>query len=67
MVDIFLDFHRVGWVVIELPPGKIATTLKEVEESVIPPDGVKCKLDGVIDSVPSDKDYEVLDGELTHE
>ena len=27
-------------------------------------DGVKRKLDGVVDSVPSDKDCEVLDGKL---
>ena len=40
---------------------KVATTLKEVEELMMPPDGVKWKLDGVVDS------EEVLDGELTHE
>ena len=34
---------------------------------MIPPDGVKRKLDGVVDSVPPHKDCEVLDGELTHE
>ena len=34
---------------------------------MIPPDSVKVKLDGVIDSVPPDKGCEVLDGELTHE
>ena len=34
---------------------------------MIPPDGVKRKLDGVIDSILSDKGCEVLDGELTHE
>ena len=45
----------------------MATTLKEVEELMIPQEGVKQKLDGVIDSVPHDKDFEVLDGELTHE
>ena len=33
----------------------------------IPPDGVKRKLDGVLDSVPLDKSCEVLGGELTHE
>ena len=31
------------------------TTLKEVEEFVISPDGVKVKFDGVVDSVPPDK------------
>ena len=34
---------------------------------MIPPDGVKRKLDGVVDSVPPDEGYEVLDGELTEE
>ena len=45
----------------------MATTLKEIGELMIPPDIVKRKLDGVVDSVPSDKGCEVLDGELTHE
>ena len=34
---------------------------------MIPPDGFRQKLDGVVDSVPPDKGCEVLDGELTHE
>ena len=34
---------------------------------MIPPDGAKQKLDGVVDSVPPDKGCESLDGELTHE
>ena len=55
-----------GGVVIKLPTRKIAVTLKEVEELTIPLDGVKLKLDGVVDSVPPDKGCEVLDGELTH-
>ena len=46
---------------------EIATALKGVEELMIPPDGFKRKLDGVIDSVPPDKGYEVLDGELINE
>ena len=46
--------------------GKIATILKEVEGLMIPPDGFKRELDGVIDSVPPDKGCEVLDGELTY-
>ena len=33
---------------------------------MISPHGVKRKLDEVVDSVPPDKGYEVLDGELTH-
>ena len=33
---------------------------------MIPPTGVKRKLDGVVDSVPPDKGYEVLDEELNH-
>ena len=40
-----------------------ATTLKEVEELMISPDGVKRKLNGVVDSVPRYKGCEVLDGE----
>ena len=36
-------------------------------ELMIPPDIVKWKLDGVVDSVPPDKACQVLDGELTHE
>ena len=32
-----------------------------------PPNGVKCKLDGVVGSAPPDKGCEVLDGELTQE
>ena len=34
---------------------------------MIPPDGVKRKLDGVVDSDLPDKGCEVLAGELTHE
>ena len=34
---------------------------------MIPPDGVKRKLDGVVGSVPPEKGCEVLDGELAHE
>ena len=34
---------------------------------MIPPDSVKRKLDGVVESVPPDRDCEVFDGELTHE
>ena len=49
------------------PTRKIGTTLKEVEELMIPPGGVNWKLDGVVDSTPPDKGREVLDGELTHE
>ena len=39
------------------------TTMKKLEEVMIPPDGVKQKLDGVVDNVPPDEGYEVLDGE----
>ena len=45
----------------------MATTLKEIEELIFPPDGVKRKLDGVVDCVPPDKGCEALDGELAHE
>ena len=34
---------------------------------MIPPEGVKRKLDGVVEKVPPDEGYEVLDGELTEE
>ena len=34
---------------------------------MIPTDGAKQKLDGVVDSLPPDKGCEVPDGELTHE
>ena len=34
---------------------------------MILPDGVKRKLDGVVDNVPPDEGYEVPDGELTEE
>ena len=52
--------------VITLSTGK-TTTLKEVETSMIPPDDVRRKSDGVVDSVSSDKGCEVLDGELIQE
>ena len=38
---------------------------KEVEELMIPPDGVKRKMDEVVDSVQPDKGCEELDEELT--
>ena len=40
--------------------------MKEVEELMIAPDGVKGKLNGVVDSVPPDKGCEVHNGELNH-
>ena len=40
---------------------EISTTLKEVEEWMIPSDGIKLKLDGLVDSVPSDKGCAVLE------
>ena len=43
------------------------TTLKKLEEVMIPPDGIKQKLDGKVDRVPSDESYESLDGQLTEE
>ena len=46
---------------------EIAATLKEVEEVMIPPGGVKRKLDGLVDSVPPHKGCEMLDGEVTDE
>ena len=41
--------------------------MKEVEELMFPPYGVKQNLDRVVDSTPSDQVCEVHDGELTHE
>ena len=52
--------------VIKWPTGKIAVTLKEVEELMIEPDGSGRKLGGMGDSVLPGKGGEVLDGELTH-
>ena len=43
------------------------TTLKKLEEVMIPPEGVKRKLDGVDDNVSPNEGYKVLDGELTEE
>ena len=43
------------------------TTLKKLEEVIISPDWVNQRLDGVVDNVPPDEGYEVLDGELTKE
>ena len=43
------------------------TSLKKLEEAMIPPDGVQRKLDGVVGSVPPDEGCEVPDGELTDE
>ena len=34
---------------------------------MIPSEGAKRKLDGVVDSAPHEKGYEVLNGELIHE
>ena len=42
-------------------------TLKKLEEVMTPPDGVKRKLDGVVDNITPDEGYELLDGELTEE
>ena len=53
--------------VVKQTTGKIPTTLKEVEEFVIPPDDVKRKLDVMVDSVPPYKGCEVFDEELIHE
>ena len=40
---------------------------KEVEQLMMPPDGVKGKLHGMVDSVSPEKGCEVFDGELTYE
>ena len=66
-VQIFPDFHKVGEVMIKWPTREIPTTLKEIEEVVILTDGVKWKFDGVVDSVPPDEGYEVLDWEMNDE
>ena len=39
--------------------------LKNLEKVMIPPDGVKRKLDAVVDSIPPDEGKEVDDGDLT--
>ena len=44
---------------------KVAVTLKEEEELMIPPDGAKRELVGVIYSILLDDGCAVLDGELT--
>ena len=44
----------------------MATTMKEVEELVIPPHCFRRKLDGVLDCAPSDNGCKVLVGEVTH-
>lgn len=41
------------------------TNLKQLEDKMIPPDGVKRKLDAVVDSIPPDEGEEIDDGELT--
>ena len=43
------------------------SSLKKLDEMMIPPDGVKRKLVGVVDGVPPDEGMEVLGGELTDE
>jgi len=47
--------------------GKITTTMKEVEELLIPSDDFKEELDGVVHSALPDKGCEVVYGELSHE
>ena len=42
-------------------------TLNEIRELMVPPDGVKWKLDGMVDSVPPDKGCQVLDRDLSFE
>ena len=44
------------------PTWKSLTTRKEIEEVIISTNGVKWKVDGVVDSVPSKEGCEVLDG-----
>ena len=43
------------------------SSLKKLDEMMIPPDGVIRKLVGVVDGVPPDEGMEVLGGELTDE
>ena len=52
--------------VTKWPTGRISATLKKIEEFMTPTDGGREKLSRLVDSVPPDKGYEVLDGELTH-
>ena len=46
--------------VLKSPTGKITTTPKEVEELMMPPDGVKQNLNGAVGSVSPDKGCEVF-------
>ena len=57
----FSRYSLSGALVIKWPTGKIIATPEEVEELMIPPYGVKRKLERVVDSVPPDKGCEVLD------
>ena len=41
-------------------------TIKNLEEEIIPPVGVKRKLNGVVDGIPPDWGYEILGGEPTY-
>ena len=43
------------------PSGKIATTLKKVDELMIPPDGIRRKLNEVVDGVLPGRGCKVLD------
>jgi len=52
-------------VIIESPTGEIPKSPKETEEVMSPKDGVKWKVNGVVDSVPPDEGCEVLGGELS--
>ena len=61
VLDEIKEFHSV---LLSKPH---PTTLKKLEEVMIAADGVKQKLDGVVDNVPPDECYEVLYGELTED
>ena len=40
-------------------------TIKKLEEKIIPPEGVRRKLNGVADGIPPDEEHEILGGEPT--
>ena len=42
-------------------------TIKKFEKEMIPPEGVKGKLNGVVDGIPPDKGYEILGVEPTND
>ena len=57
--DEIKDFHT------QLLNSPQPASIKKLEEEIIPPEGVKRKLNGVADGIPRDEGYEILGGEPT--